>query len=436
MASIWDTLYGVVAATKNRLGLQDADLIKGDVSKAATGLSASQVYGVPNSDGGRLYDNSGVPAPKEVTPPPTTTTGGGGNTGSSGGGSGSNGAGQPQNNNGGNNNADQAMRDAANAQAEAIRQAAQGRYNSKVQEAGKAKELAKGRYDWLTDALGTNKKTALEEVMMNEKQGVENYQTQEKTTKESYSTAKQEILGTYRDLKTNQEKILRASGNQSSSRNREAELKLNNLLGKDVSAVSKQEADSLAAIGNAITYVKEQSRISQQKIENESKQKMDEAALNYNSTIAQIDSNINLAGNERADAYAQAEASLAGSIAQIEQWAAQVNTQAQKAQASTADLIDSFIVDMTDANKSLNMTNAEKRAAALAIQEKAAAMTPDQNAQQAVAPQGGIYINTNEDEDEKTKLTTAEQLQKSILGNGLLSSPEAASSAQLKQSFI
>ena len=139
--------------------------------------------------------------------------------------------------------------DAAKAAAEAKRQAAMRKYQAQAQIAQGAKESAAGQYQWLIDTLGSNKKDLLEQVTTNETQGLQNYADQEAKTKASYDSAKQEILATYRDLGREQERIMRGSGQGQSSRAQEATLRLNNLLGKDMSNITTNEADSLALIG-------------------------------------------------------------------------------------------------------------------------------------------------------------------------------------------
>ena len=253
--------------------------------------------------------------------------------------------------------------EAARKAAEARRQAAQRSYEGKVAAAGVAKDNAKGQYDWIIDTLGSNKKDLLDSVALNETTGVQDYQKQEGDTKTNYDKSRQEILSTYRDLQKEQEKILRGTGVSSSSRSQEAQLRLNNLMGKDLSETSKGEADSLALIGNALTTFKSKIQLTKNTIENETKSKLDKAALDYDQQVKAIDANTNLAANEREDAYAAAEVQLANDTAGIQSWAAGLQLQAAQTLAKTKESLDNFVVDMTDSQKLLAGTLDEKKAA-------------------------------------------------------------------------
>lgn len=259
--------------------------------------------------------------------------------------------------------ASQSQEDAARAAAEARRQAAKRSYEGKVAAAGQAKESAKGQYDWIVDTLGTNKKDLLDQVALNETTGVQDYEKQQATTTQNYDKARQEILSTYRDLQREQEKILRGTGVASSSRSQEAALRLNNLMGKDLSEVSTGEADSLAMIGNALTAFKSSVALTRNSIENETKSKLDKAALDYDTQIKAIDQNTQLAANEREDAYAAAEAQLAQDTANIKSWAAGLTLQAEQTMAKSKDVLDNFVADMTDSQGLLNASIEEKKAA-------------------------------------------------------------------------
>ena len=85
---------------------------------------------------------------------------------------------------------------------------------------------------------------------------------------------------------------MRGGGMSSSSRSQEAQLRLSNLLGKDLSTVRTNEADSLAMIGNAVTKFKDNIRQTNISIETEATQKLDKAALDYKQQIQNIDNNL------------------------------------------------------------------------------------------------------------------------------------------------
>ncbi len=259
--------------------------------------------------------------------------------------------------------AQQSQEDAAKAAAEARRQAAMRKYQAQVGIAGQAKEQAKGSYDWIVDTIGSNKKDVLEQVALEEKQGVAGYEGQEKKTRSDYDSAKQQILSMYRDLQRDQEKILRGAGLGQSSRSIEAQMKLNNLLGKDLGGVSTNEADSLAMIGNAVSALKERSSQSRVSIEREAQGKLDKAALDYKAQTDSIDANLQLSANEREDAYAQAEVQLATDVANIKTWASGMKLQAEQTNAKLKELVDGFIGDMASTNALLNTDLGTKRTA-------------------------------------------------------------------------
>lgn len=252
---------------------------------------------------------------------------------------------------------------AAERAAEARRKAAEARYGAQKGIAEEAKGMAKQSYDWLVETLGSNKKDLLSQVALQEKQGVEDYQIQEEKTRKQYDTAKQEILSTYRDLQLQQEKILRGSGMSSSSRSQEAALKLSNLLGKDLSTVRTNEADSLAMIGNALTRFKENVRQTNIGIEREADQKLSKAALDYDQQVKSINANLTLSAAEKEEAYYAAEEQLARDSQRITQWATGLKLQAQQAQAAMTSQMDDFIAEMLDENGMLNAGLTEKEAA-------------------------------------------------------------------------
>jgi len=279
---------------------------------------------------------------------------GGGSVVNSGGGSGTGGGRSSSGGSSKNSSIDKAandQQDAAEKAAEEARQAAKRAYNAKVDIAKDAKVSAKGQYDWIIETLGSNKQDLLDQVATNTNQGLQNYETQDKQTQEKYDAAKQEILSTYRDLQTQQEKIMRGSGMGQSSRSQEAQLKLNNLMGKDLGSVSKNEADALALIGTAVANLKQKALDTNTSIERETKGKLDKAALDYKDQITAIDNNLMLGGNEKEDAYAAAETQLARDTASITSWAAGLKLQAEQTMAANASILDDFIVNAADENK-------------------------------------------------------------------------------------
>lgn len=252
---------------------------------------------------------------------------------------------------------------AARAAAEARRQAAYRSYQGKVNIANEAKTTAKGQYDWLVDTLGSNKKDLLDEVALNEKTGIEEYERQEVKTKENYDKSRQEILSTYRDLSREQEKILRGAGVASSSRSTEAQLRLNNLMGKDLGTISTGEADSLAMIGNALATFKERVSLTRNSIESEAKSKADKAALDYDAQIRAINANLQLDANAREDAIAAADTQLAVDTAKSLKWAAGLKLQVEMTIAEQKGTLDDFIVDMTDSQGLLDADLGTKQTA-------------------------------------------------------------------------
>jgi hypothetical protein len=304
------------------------------------------------------------------------------------------------------NDAKRAQEEAARQAAEAKRQAAQRSYEGKVGEANIAKSSASGQYDWIVDTLGSNKKDALDQIALNETEGLNTFGQQEGKTKVQYDTARQEILSTYRDLTREQEKILRGSGNQSSSRRQEASLRLNNLMGKDLSGVSANEADSLAMIGNAITGLKSKTVLAKNQVETETKSKLDKAALDYDTQVKAIDQNLQLSGNEREDAYAQAEVQLAQDTANINSWSTGLKLQAEQTAAKTKEMLDSYIVDMTD-SKGLLDTDLNTKKEATNKLLSSAGYTPLVENANVTDPTAGVYQKTVQKYKSKAELDAA-----------------------------
>lgn len=355
----------------------------------------------------------GYQPPAETPPGP----GDGGSIVKSGGG---NGTGGGKSSSGTNKNIDNAandQQDAAEAAAEEARQAAKRAYNAKADIAKDAKVSAKGQYDWIIDTLGSNKQDLLDQVATNTNQGLQNYETQDKQTTEKYDAAKQEILSTYRDLQTQQEKIMRGSGMGQSSRSQEAQLKLNNLMGKDLGSVSKNEADALALIGTAVTNLKQKALDTNTSIERETKGKLDKAALDYKDQITAIDNNLMLGGNEKEDAYAAAKTQLARDTASITSWAAGLKLQAEQTMAANQGILDDFIVKATDEK---NQTASGIAGLEGDTNQKLTAAGFTQLAQNSEDLNGkvGQYQKTT------TKYKTAEEVQ-NALANGQISSSEA-----------
>ena len=300
------------------------------------------------------------------------------------------------------------QQDAAAAAAEARRRAAEAKYNAQKGIAEEAKGMAKEQYDWLVDTLGSNKKDLLEQVALQEKQGTADYALQETKTKTDYDKARQDILSTYRDLQTQQEKILRGSGMGSSSRSQEAALKLNNLLGKDISTVGTNEADSLAMIGNALTKFKENITQTSVSIEREAGSKLDKAALDYNQQVKSIDANMTLSAADREEAYAQAEAQLATDSQAITQWATGLKVQAQQSQLAMQDKLDGFVSDMLDTNGALNTNLNDKRVKTNDLITQLG-FTPLDTNPTTTDPTGGVYQKAKMSYKDKDSLDAALQ---------------------------
>lgn len=308
-----------------------------------------------------------------------------GNVAPSGGGQSSGGGGGQQSSGGGGSS----LEDAAAAAAEARRQAAARKYDAQVNIANVAKGSAKGQYDWLVDTLGSNKKDLLDQVALNEQTGVQQYSDQTNKTQTGYDDAKKNILTTYRDLGTQQEKILRGAGVGQSSRSTEAQLRLNNLLGKDMSEVSKNEADALALIGNALNAFKEKIVLTKNSIETQTKSQIDKASLDYDNIIKSIDANLQLSANEREDAYAAAEVQLQQDTFNIKQWAAGAQSTANQTIASNKNALDDFIVQMTSNDKLLNGDLASKQTATNDLLSSISGTQLDQET--AGVPKPGVY---------------------------------------------
>lgn len=308
--------------------------------------------------------------------------------------------------------------DAAKDAEKAQTKAAENRYNEQVMAATDAKGSAAGQYQWIIDTLGSNKKDLLSKIALSEEEGIKNFETQEANTTGKYDAARQEILNTYRDLNRNQEKILRGSGTAQSSRSQEATLRLNGLLGKDLSGISKNEADSLALIGSALTSFKNKVLDQKNTIETETKSKLDKAALEYDDQIKAIDQNIYAAKNQKAEAFAQAEADLSEKVAAIKQWEAGLKLQAAQAQDAMKASLDNFVLDMTDANGKLNAGLNEKVAATNEIQKASGRTELDMNDPSILENKVGVFQKT------KKKYSTLEELQ-NALNSGEIDAAEA-----------
>lgn len=302
----------------------------------------------------------------------------------------------------------QKQRDAAAQAAEAARQAAGRKYQAKVGIAGVAKDAAKGEYDWLTETLGSNKKDLLDQVNFNEQQGIGNYEAQDQKTQLMYDKARTEILSTYRDLNKEQEKIMRGSGMATSSRSQEAQLRLNNLLGKDMGSLTTNEADSLAMIANAVTTLKQQTLLTKNSIETETKGKLDKAALDYNNSIKAIDANLQLDANAREDEYANAEVKLSQDVAAVETWASGLKLQVQQTTAKTASMLDDFVMQLTDDTALLGTDLATKEAESNKLLQAAGFTALDQTLG-IKDPTSGVYQAAKKSYNSKEELDAALQ---------------------------
>jgi len=406
-------VYGVAADTiKGGVG---AGVKKAVKDTAIGALVPGGVLGKASNDGGGNSGGGSVVNPNQYSQPagpnkPTslvkTTGGGGGGSSKSGGSSIDNAANDQQ--------------DAAKAAAEEARQAARGAYQAKVGAANAAKGTAEANYNWIIDTLGSNKKDLLDTVAMNETQGVQDFTTQESKTRENYDSAKREILTTYRDLGKEQEKILRGSGMSASSRSTEASLRLNNLLGKDLSGVSKNEADSLALIGTALTNFKQKVQNQKDSIEREVSGKLDKASIDYRTQLDAINQNLMLSENEKADAYAAAETKLAQDTAAISSWASGLKLQAEQTTAALKNNLDGFITDMTDSKKLLGADLGTKQDATnKALSD--AGYTPLQQNDANIQNNGvGVYQKASK------KYASADEIDKAVQ-NGEISTSEAQS---------
>lgn len=316
------------------------------------------------------------------------------------------------------NDAGDSSEDAAKDAEKAQTKAAEHRYNEQVMAATDAKGSAAGQYQWIIDTLGSNKKDLLSKIALSEEEGIKNFETQEASTTGKYDAARQEILNTYRDLNRNQEKILRGSGTAQSSRSQEATLRLNGLLGKDLSGISKNEADSLALIGSALTSFKNKVLDQKNVIETETKSKLDKAALEYDDQIKAIDQNIYAAKNQKAEAFAQAEAELSEKVASIKQWEAGLKLQAAQAQDAMKASLDNFVLDMTDSNGKLNAGLNEKVAATNEIQKASGRTELDMNDPSILENKVGVFQKTAK------KYASLEELQ-DALAKGEIDAAEA-----------
>lgn len=308
--------------------------------------------------------------------------------------------------------------DAAEQAAEAALKAAKNRYKETEMAAGVAKEQAGGNYQWLIDTIGTNKQDVLSKVALQETEGIESYGAQEKGTGEKYDKARQEILQTYRDLNLQQEKILRGSGTQSSSRSQEAALRLNNLMGKDLTSISKNEADSLALIGNALTKFKENVGNTKTSIEREAQTKLDKSALEYKAQLDEINQTVFKAKNEKAEAYEQAELTLRQNIASISTWAAQLQMEADQYYSTAQGGLDNLITGLTDDKGLLNAGLADKVAATNEVLSASGYTPLSQNDSGVTDNKVGVYQKA------KSKYATLEDLQDAV-DRGEISAGEA-----------
>lgn len=282
------------------------------------------------------------------------------------------------------------QQDAAKAAAEAARQSALRRYNAEVGAANTAKGNATDQYNWLIDTLGSNKKDTLNQIVQNENTSVTNYQGQQEDTQKKYDQARQDILSTYRDLNTQQQKILRGSGQGQSSQSTEAQLRLNTLMGKDLNSLSSQNADALAVIGNAISAVKQKSIDLQNQVETDTKQKLDQAGFDYKAQIDAINANTQLDANQLQDAYDAADAKLQADIANINSWAAGLQVQAAQITAANTNTLNDFITSNVDASGNLtsDLNTAQSKLSGLVTDVSNTSLTQGAQTQ---APQTAVF---------------------------------------------
>jgi hypothetical protein len=409
MASVKDLLNTYVdigtGKTTIKNAWETAKATKGGVTEAETVKdpwgSQKDVKGASDDKSSVIYNPNYNPNNKSTSPVQSTKSGGSSKSSS------------------GMSSIDDAeddQKEAAEKAAEEAREAARRSYNAKEKIAGDAKTSAKGQYDWITETLGSNKQDLLSQVATNTEQGLQNYDMQDKQTRERYDGAKQEILSTYRDLQTQQEKIMRGSGMGQSSRSMEAQLKLNNLMGKDLGSVSKNEADALTLIGTAVANLKQNALNTNTSIERETKTKLDKASLDYNDQITAIDNNLMLGANEKADAYAAAETQLARDTASITSWASGLKLQAEETMAANQGVLDDFIVKATDES---SQTASGISTLDGDTNQKLVAAGYTQLAQNS----GDINNKAGQYQKAGSKYTTPEEIQNAI-ANGEISSAE------------
>lgn len=309
-----------------------------------------------------------------------------------------------------------AQQNAANAQSDALKGAAMAKYNVTKKAAEQAKGAAKGDYDWIIETIGTNKQDLLRKVTASADTQVQNYNEQQEKTTAQYEQAKGDILQTYRDLQRDQEKVLRGSGLGSSSRAMEAKLKLSGLLGKDMSKVSTNEADSIAMIGNAITAVKNKAEETRLDIEHEATQKQNEAGRDYQKQLSQIELNEYANEQQRAVDIQQAEAGLAAATANITNWASQAKANLGLQIAQLGTKLDDFVTNMASSNGLLNASIDEKQQATSGILSAAKNITLDQDSS-AQTSKTAKYVSKAKKPEEQNGLFTGDNLLTAVSGN-------------------
>lgn len=284
------------------------------------------------------------------------------------------------------NQAAGSQENAAQDQAEARRQQAWNSYNALAGQAESAKGEAKGQYDWIIDTLGSNKQDLLSKAALNETQNLDELADTEKKTRGEYDTAKKDTLTTYRDLSVQQEKIMRGMGMGQSSRSMEAQLKLNNLLGKDMSTVSAKEADSMSLIARSVANVKQKANDLRDSIERETKSKSDQAALQYQSAVNAINNQLNLAASEREDRINQASADLSAALAGIKTWKANAQVQVGLTISQLTGNLDNFISWALDDKSGLNTDLNTKQQAVTQLMSQINATPLDQETNPLASP--------------------------------------------------
>lgn len=267
--------------------------------------------------------------------------------------------------------AEQLAEEAAKKQEESAKKAAKEKqeaayrgYKTATKAVDRSLNAAGREYDWIINTLGSNRDALKAQLDSSEQEQLGYYAETEEKTKKNYDSAKQEILTNYRDLKMEQEKVMRGMGMTSSSRSMEAQLKLSNLLSKDLGTLSTNEADSLALIGNAVTSLKKKTEEARTQLDVETKNKQDQAALQYYARIDQIQGQLDLAEDEKADRLAQAQTELYANLAGIETWLSNTKISIAQQFAKNSEALDTLTESLLDEAGGVTASVDEKAKAA------------------------------------------------------------------------